>query len=105
MPGVCTVIGVGPGLGRAVAERFASGGYRSGLIARDLRRLDDIAASMRARGHKVASSAADASNPESLKDAIGNIEGRLGEPTSVLVYNVVAFTPGLPSQLSPEAIG
>ena len=32
--GVCVVVGVGPGIGQAVARRFGREGYSLGLIAR-----------------------------------------------------------------------
>ena len=36
MVGVAAVVGVGPGLGAAVARRFASEGYVVAMMARDL---------------------------------------------------------------------
>ena len=36
---VCVVTGVGPGTGSALARRFAKGGYRVALLARDRQRL------------------------------------------------------------------
>lgn len=100
---VCVVIGAGPGLGRAVAERFAREGYRIGLIARDARRLDEFASSLRARGTRAATASADAGDDASLRGAIKALEGELGA-TTALVYNAAAFTPGLPTQVSAEAV-
>lgn len=37
---VAIVAGVGPGMGIAIARRFAKEGYNVGLIARDQGRLD-----------------------------------------------------------------
>lgn len=102
--GICTIVGVGPGLGRAVAERFAYAGYAVGLIARDARKLEELAASMRARGYRPAVASADAADPASLRKAIATVESELGGATTVLVYNAVAFTPGTPTQLSPESL-
>src|ERR1700716_1645438 len=36
---ICVVTGVGPGTGSSVARRFAKGGYRVALLARDRQRL------------------------------------------------------------------
>jgi len=38
------VTGVGPGTGSAVVRRFAAGGYRIAMLARDKTRLDALAA-------------------------------------------------------------
>ena len=38
------VTGVGPGTGSAVVRRFAAGGYRVAMLARDKTRLDALAA-------------------------------------------------------------
>jgi NAD(P)-dependent dehydrogenase (short-subunit alcohol dehydrogenase family) len=42
-PRVCVVTGVGPGTGTALSRRFAEGGYRVALLARDAARLDELA--------------------------------------------------------------
>jgi len=98
---VCIVIGAGPGLGRAVAERFAGEGCRIGLIARNAANLEDLAASLRARGVMAAIAAADAGDEVSLRAALGSVVAQLG-PATVLVYNAVASNAGPPSQVSPE---
>ena len=36
---VCVVAGVGPGTGAALCRRFAAGGYRVAMLARDAQRL------------------------------------------------------------------
>jgi NADP-dependent 3-hydroxy acid dehydrogenase YdfG len=40
---VCFVTGVGPGTGAALARRFAQGGYRVAMLARDAGRLAALA--------------------------------------------------------------
>ena len=40
---VCLITGVGEGTGAALARRFAKGGYRVAMIARDRDRLDKLA--------------------------------------------------------------
>src|SRR3954452_6234436 len=101
---ICTLIGAGPGLGRAIAERYAHGGFSVGLIARDARRLQEQASLIRARGQGAATASGDAGDAKSLRTAIANVESQLDGPTTVLIYNAVAFSPGTPLQLSPETI-
>jgi short-subunit dehydrogenase len=81
------VIGAGPGLGRAVAGAFAGRGDHVVLLARDARRLTDVAASVRsAAGGDVGTVSADASDEVSLRAAFTEIRDRYGQPT-VLVHN------------------
>ena len=42
------VLGAGPGLGLAIARRFAAEGYAAALVARNGKRLDELAGSARA---------------------------------------------------------
>src|SRR5438876_597450 len=57
---ICVVAGVGPGTGAALSRRFAAGGYRVAMLARDAERLAalerEIAGS---RGYAVDGGAAD----------------------------------------------
>lgn len=41
---ICLVTDVGPGSGRAIADRFAGGGYKVAMLARDLDQLNEISA-------------------------------------------------------------
>src|SRR5205085_1175980 len=53
---------------------------------------------------EAATASADAGDAEALRSAITSVESQLGAPTTVLIYNAVAFTSGTPSQLSPDAL-
>jgi short-subunit dehydrogenase len=55
---------VGPGLGSAIARRFAREGYRVTLVARSAATLDPIAQELGAAGAEVASIQADAGEPD-----------------------------------------
>ena len=57
---------IGPGLGMAVARRFAVGGYRITLAARSTDRLGDLAGTLADTGAKINTIAADASDPDGL---------------------------------------
>jgi short-subunit dehydrogenase len=101
-PGVCVVVGVGPGLGSAAARRFAAGGYDLGLINRSQEVIQALAAELSSAVRTVAV-VADAAQDSSLAAAIDEVAGRLG-PISVLVYNAVSYAPGPPAELVPAEL-
>jgi short-subunit dehydrogenase len=63
------LVGAGPGLGMAVARRFAVGGYRVTLVARSTDKLDALAGSLSDTGAEIGTIEADASDPEGMKAA------------------------------------
>ena len=65
------LVGAGPGLGMAVARRFADGGYRVTLVARSTDGLRDLADSLADTGAQIDTIAADASDPEALAGSDG----------------------------------
>ncbi|MGD2063726.1 MAG: SDR family NAD(P)-dependent oxidoreductase [Nitrospirota bacterium] len=83
--GVCAVLGAGPGNGAAIARRFAAGGYRVALCARDERRLATLAAEI----DGAAPYHYDVREPEAPQRAFAEIRAGLG-PVDVLVYNAGA---------------
>jgi short-subunit dehydrogenase len=103
MDSLCTIVGVGPGIGLAVAERFARAGFRLALVARRQSALDGYAEQLRAAGAEVRTFAADAGDPAALGAAMAAIEGALG-PSEVLVYNASAGHRGPPSGLDSAAL-
>ena len=60
------LVGAGPGLGMAVARRFAAGGYQVTLVARSADGLRDLAGTLADTGAKINTIAADASDPDGL---------------------------------------
>ena len=81
------VVGVGPGVGAAVAKAFAQKGHPLLLISRSATNLEELAGSLRRLGAAVTTAVADAATPGAVADVISQIE----EPVSALVYNVAAF--------------
>jgi short-subunit dehydrogenase len=61
------VIGAGPGLGGAIAHRFAQGGYHLTLLARRTDGLAKLASDLAGAGAAVDTVAADANDPEGLR--------------------------------------
>ncbi|MGH1574369.1 SDR family NAD(P)-dependent oxidoreductase [Methylobacterium sp. P31] len=87
------VIGIGPGLGLAIARRFAREGFSVVGLARTPDRIPDEA------GIEVRQ--ADAADPAGLGAALRSIEADHG-PVEVLVYNAYRVSVGLPGALDPE---
>jgi NAD(P)-dependent dehydrogenase (short-subunit alcohol dehydrogenase family) len=83
----CVVVGIGPGLGAAIARRFHRGGFPVGLIARRAETLQELADEL---GDRTAAAPADAGDPRALESAIEAVTAELGEP-AILVYNAAIF--------------
>jgi short-subunit dehydrogenase len=64
------IIGVGPGIGTAVARRFAAARMPLGLIARTAATLDAARAAVAASGVTVAGATADAGRDDQLTAAL-----------------------------------
>jgi short-subunit dehydrogenase len=94
------LVGAGPGLGLAIARRFASGGYRITLLARSTDGLDKLTGSLADTGAKIETIAADASDPDALGDQITALYSRQDAP-GVIVYNAVV---GAPDQLLSSSV-
>ena len=80
--GVCVVAGVGPGTGLACVERFAKGGYRVAMLARNESRLKEWATDI----PNTHAFAADVTDRTGLEAAFEAIRTELG-PVDVLVFN------------------
>jgi len=75
---VALIVGVGPGLGAALARRFAQGGLAVAVAARRVDALSELAREIGGRAYACDATA---------------VERDLGRPT-VVVYNAGAFSPG-----------
>jgi NAD(P)-dependent dehydrogenase (short-subunit alcohol dehydrogenase family) len=82
----CIVLGVGPGLGAAVARRFAKAGFAVALAARDAGRLAPIAKDIEGAGGTVRAYAVDATDEAQVVGLFDEAEADLG-PAGVAVYN------------------
>jgi NAD(P)-dependent dehydrogenase (short-subunit alcohol dehydrogenase family) len=82
---IATVIGVGPGLGAALARRFAAD-YAVVLVARNPEKLIELAREISATGGTSLVVPADVSKEQEIVDAFGRIRRELGD-TEVLLYN------------------
>jgi short-subunit dehydrogenase len=91
------VTGASSGIGRALALRLGSSGYRVGLIARRREAIESAAHEIVVAGGSAVAEPADVGDRTALRAAIGHIERRLGA-TDVLVANA-GF--GAPTRLDP----
>jgi short-subunit dehydrogenase len=94
------LVGAGPGLGMAVARRFAVGGYRVTLVARSTDGLGDLAGRLSATGAKIGTIKADASDPDALGARMTELYREEGAP-GVIIYNAVM---GAPDQLLTSSV-
>ncbi len=81
---VCVVSGVGPGTGSPLVRRFAAGGYRVAMLAREAKRLADLAKDVATAKAYVC----DVSDPSQVDASMDMIERELGVP-AVLIHNAV----------------
>ncbi len=81
---VVTVIGVGPGLGAALARRFAE--YAVALVARNGENLIELAKEISAAGGTALAVPADVSKEQEIVGAFEQIRHELGD-TDVLLYS------------------
>ncbi|NIL80053.1 SDR family oxidoreductase [Rhodococcoides kroppenstedtii] len=81
--GAVVVIGAGPGIGRAVARRFAATGRPVGVAARSRTTVDGVLADL---DTPKAGVLADVADEAGLRGALGDLVDRLGVP-EVVVYN------------------
>jgi short-subunit dehydrogenase len=86
------LVGAGPGLGMAIARRFAEGGYRVTLVARNTDGLRALADSLADTGAQVDTAAADASDPEGLRARMTELYSQRGAP-GLIIYNAVMGAP------------
>jgi NAD(P)-dependent dehydrogenase (short-subunit alcohol dehydrogenase family) len=95
---VCAVIGIGPGLGAALARRFASGGYAVLGLARDPGKLVTWPGLTPWR--------ADAADAAGLAAALREGAVAAGGPIDVLIYNAYRATMATngPSSLDPAEV-
>jgi NADP-dependent 3-hydroxy acid dehydrogenase YdfG len=97
------VVGVGPGLGAAVARRFGRAGYDVALLARTEASLASLGEALKSEGITAGWSAVDITDDAALRAAIT----RFGEYTGHLEavhFNPSAFTEKGPLELSPAEL-
>ncbi|HEX5378742.1 MAG TPA: SDR family NAD(P)-dependent oxidoreductase [Phenylobacterium sp.] len=89
--GACLVVGVGEGVGGAIAKAFAAEGYAVCITrrARNLDQLEALAGEIRAEGGAVHAFGCDARSEEETVALFDRIEAEVG-PLEVVVFNIGA---------------
>ena len=95
---VCLVTGVGPGTGAAIVRRFA-GDYAVAMLARNVERLDTLAAEM-PDAHAFA---CDVTDGVALARVVADVADQLGAP-DVVVHNAVGGAFGEFLDIEPEVL-
>lgn len=86
----CVVVGAGPGLGLAIARRFARGGFDVALIGRDQGRLNSLSGTIESEGYCARGFAADAGSEDELRSAFAKIAEWNGD-VGVLIFNAAVL--------------
>ena len=95
------VIGAGPGLGAAIAHRFARESLPVTLIARGRDAAEALAAGVRDRGVSVLPLQADVADEDALRTAIDRSVEAFGVP-DVVVYNAALIRRDAPGELTAK---
>ncbi|HEY4944302.1 MAG TPA: SDR family NAD(P)-dependent oxidoreductase [Rhizomicrobium sp.] len=96
---VCVISGVGPGTGASLARRFAAGGYRVAMLARNAARLGELEKDI----HGARAYPCDVSDPAQIAAAAAAIEKDLGSP-SVVIHNAVGGAFGTFLDIDPKVL-
>lgn len=90
------IVGMGPGMGMALARRFGREGHRLGLLARRADALQALVDQLKAEGLDAHGHAVDAGDPAAVKKTLAHAN------PDALIYNASIFREAVPSELDPE---
>jgi len=86
------ITGASRGLGRALAEALATRGAKVALVARDARPLEDVVATIRAKGGIAHAIAGDVSAKDAVHRIAGQAQGLVGE-IGIAIHNASSLGP------------
>jgi NAD(P)-dependent dehydrogenase (short-subunit alcohol dehydrogenase family) len=90
---VAVIVGVGPGLGCALAQRFAHAEMHVALVARDVGKMEGLASDCTGVHHGGRAYACDATDEQAVEQLFRIVQADLGEP-DLVVYNAGSYMPG-----------
>ncbi|HUI26474.1 MAG TPA: SDR family NAD(P)-dependent oxidoreductase [Candidatus Kryptonia bacterium] len=96
---IALISGVGPGTGKAIVRRFATGGYRVAMLARSAERLDAFEKEIPGTLGVVCDVASEAQ----VDAAVATVRAKLGDP-SVLIHNAVSGSFGNFLEIDPAIL-
>lgn len=96
---IALVTGVGPGTGASVVRRFAEGGYRVAMLARDVERL----AALESEIDGASAYPCNVLDADALLEVCDRVKDEMGAP-SVVVHNAVGAAFGSFLDLKPAAL-
>lgn len=96
---ICLITGVGPGTGAALSRRFARGGYRVAMLARDRERLTRLEAEVTGSHGYVC----DVTDEAAINDTVAQVKDDLGSP-EVVIHNAVGGAFGDFLEIEPDTL-
>lgn len=100
---ILVIVGAGPGVSAAVARKFGANGFRVALVARKQSTLDSLAAELDGQGIETLPVTADATRPETIREAFETVRERLGSPDALL-YNAAVISQSTVSTLEEQRL-
>lgn len=97
---IAMVTGASRGIGKACALELAKAGAKVALAARQVEKLEEVAAEIRAMGGTALVTPMDLSSPDSIKEAFALAARDLG-PIGILVNNAAVTRDGLALRMKP----
>ena len=101
-PSTVMIAGVGPGLGAALARRFAQAGHPTALGARSKTALMEITSQVSQAGGVALTVPYDVTDDQAVTAAIGQVQSQLG-PIATFIYNAGNQARGGVQDLSSDA--
>ncbi len=96
---IALVSGVGPGTGRSIVHRFATGGYRVAMLARNRERIEALEREM----PDTLGVVCDVADEGQVEVAVATVRSRLGDP-EVLIHNAVGGAFGTFLDIDPAVL-
>jgi NAD(P)-dependent dehydrogenase (short-subunit alcohol dehydrogenase family) len=98
---VCAIVGIGPGMGTALARRFGREGFRIALVSRTQGSLDEASTVLKGEGIRHSVHLGDAGDRKTMAAVFQRIGQNHAAP-EVLIYNAFHRQTGAPTALTEQ---